>query len=329
MTSFKEIFKNTDVLEDTLLHLIGHPIEVDGHSFESLLHILLRDWSSEGGNIMWCTDDYAGHKHDDEIGVEDITGLNGRVIVPRVCKSKVEQKRRIKDKAEVFTPMWICNWQNNLYDDTVFKRQNVFNVPSVDHHTWTPTNEKILFPDTMTWKKYIDSKVLEFCCGEAPYLVSRYDVVNGNEVPLKDRVGLLDRKLRIVREQTHSIADWKRYALRALQGTYGFEWQGDNILLARENMLATFIDYFYDAHPRGCLTEEDIINASYVISWNIWQMDGLTGETPYEVLSSKKKDLFTVYSRAKVEALVASWENPENPLDPKSQTFNSLKKQPK
>ena len=38
------------------------------------------------------------------------------MIRPRAVKSKREQTQRAKDKAEVFTPAWICNAQNNLID---------------------------------------------------------------------------------------------------------------------------------------------------------------------------------------------------------------------
>lgn len=56
--------------------------------------------------------------------------------------------------------------------------------------------EKIKFPDKKdrTWQKYVDERRLEITCGEAPYLVSRYDAVSGEPLELKDRIGMLDRK---------------------------------------------------------------------------------------------------------------------------------------
>ena len=41
---------------------------------------------------------------------------------------------------------------------------------------------------------------MEITCGEAPYLVSRYDVVKGEIIPVEDRIGILDRKLRVINE---------------------------------------------------------------------------------------------------------------------------------
>ena len=45
------------------------------------------------------------------------------MIRPRAVKSKEEQTQRAKNKAEVFTPSWICNAQNNLIDEAWFGRK--------------------------------------------------------------------------------------------------------------------------------------------------------------------------------------------------------------
>lgn len=55
-------------------------------------------------------------------------GANGHVIMPRVLKSRDTQTARSRDMAEVFTPSWICNAQNNLIDEAWFGRKEVFNV---------------------------------------------------------------------------------------------------------------------------------------------------------------------------------------------------------
>ena len=88
-----------------------------------LLAILLKDHSS-GKNIIWATDNYAhkgvGFQWHDDIEVLSVIGYNGNVVKPRVEKSKKEQVERIKQKAEVFTPSWVCNKQNNLVDNAWF-----------------------------------------------------------------------------------------------------------------------------------------------------------------------------------------------------------------
>lgn len=99
-----------------------------------LLEILLKDRSSKE-NIIWATDNYAhkgfGYQFSDEITIMAITGHKGGVVKPRTEKSKKEQADRIRDKAEVFTPSWICNKQNNLVDNAWFGTDYVFNEENV------------------------------------------------------------------------------------------------------------------------------------------------------------------------------------------------------
>ena len=242
-----------------------------------LLEILLKDRSSKK-NIIWATDNYAhkgfGYQFSDEITIMAITGHKGGVVKPRTEKSKKEQADRIRDKAEVFTPSWICNKQNNLVDNAWFGTDFVFNEET--EKTWVSTTEPIVFPTATgkTWQEYINDVRLEITCGEAPYLVSRYDTVSGYMIELSQRIGLLDRKLRVVSENTQTEKDWLKWAIKSFQNIYGYDWQGDNVLLARENLLFTFIDYYkakFDREP-----DIDILKKiADILSWNIWQMDGL------------------------------------------------------
>ncbi len=242
-----------------------------------LLAVLLQDHSS-GKNIIWATDNYAhrgiGFQRHDHIEIQAITGHNGNVVKPRVEKTKKEQLDRIKQKAEVFTPSWICNKQNNLVDNAWFGEDNVFNT---EHEkTWTATEGKITFPTPTgkTWEEYVSDNCLEITCGEAPYLVSRYDAVTGEYIELPRRIGRLDRKMRLVAENTETEAAWLKWATVAFQSVYGFEWQGDNVLIARENLLLSYVDYYYarfEKEPEIALLRK----IAEIISWNIWQMDGL------------------------------------------------------
>ena len=216
-----------------------------------VLALLLRDHTT-GHNILWCTHDYEqfgnGYGCHEEIRFESITGEHVDIIKPRVFKSKEKQTDRSKDMAEVFTPSWICNAQNNLVDDAL--------------------------PNNMTWQDYVRLTCWEITCGEAPYLVSRYDTATGESIPLEKRIGLLDRKLCVVNENTATKEEWLKWVLVAYQNTYGYEWQGDSLLLARKALLYTFIDYYqakFGEQPE--LTE--MLEIAKVISWNLWQMDGL------------------------------------------------------
>ncbi len=204
------------------------------------------------------------------------------MIVPRAFKSREHQQQRSREMAEVFTPSWICNKQNNLIDNAWFGRENVFNteIDSPDgSHTWKPVEGNIEFPEGLTWRDYVTENRLEITCGEAPYLVSRYDAVTGELLPIEMRIGLLDRKLRIVGENTVTSGEWLAAAKAALRSTYGYEWQGDNLVLARGNILCTMLDYYRHKFGRD-LPGQSLPGLAYIISWNIWQMDGLKGVIP-------------------------------------------------
>lgn len=253
-------------------------IEEEIKQYESaLLNILLFDRTSRK-NIIWATDSYSylGEDYSPYCTILPrlITGDNTMLIQPRIAKSLAAQDSRTKDIAEVFTPSWICNKQNNLVDEQWFGRLGVFNTEH--EHLWTVNEEKIPFSEngTKTWKNYVDAKRLEISCGEAPYLVSRYDTVTGEPIPPDRRIGLLDRKLRVINENTVTKDDWLRWTERAFQSIYGYEYQGDNLLLARENLLLTYIDYYLKRfhHAPG---KAELMRISRIISWNIWQMDGM------------------------------------------------------
>lgn len=265
--------------------------------------------ATEVRNIFWATDDYEGivledgdlplndgYHYNDQIMPENITGKGRRIIMPRVLKDKRAQIERTKDKAEVFTPSWVCNAQNNLIDEAWFGRKNVFNTETFDAdgiHSWIVNDEMIHFEEKdkqKSWKKYVTDTRLEITCGEAPYLVSRYDTTTGEKIPIGRRIGLLDRKLRIVCENAQSKAEWLDMARKAYMHTYGFEWQGDNLLLARESLLYTFIEYYIhyfnikDSEGNIILNDlpssKTIKSIAEIISWNLWQMDGIKFVVP-------------------------------------------------
>ena len=238
---------------------------------DKLLEILLKDHSSNK-NIIWATDNYVirgkGYYPHDHISLKSITGRNGLVIKPRVKKSKKEQNKRIKDKAEVFTPSWICNAQNNLVDEAWFGRKSVFNIENQEQNSWQVVKAKIVFPEGKTWQDYVKENRLEISCGEAPYLASRYDTVTGEWLEPSSRIGLLDRKLRIVNENTTNEKDWYDWAVIAYKSIYGFEWQGDSLLIARENLLFTFIDYYVERFENYPI-KEYLEEIAKILSWNI------------------------------------------------------------
>lgn len=240
-----------------------------------IFNLLLKD-NTSGKNIIWATENYLikgfSYRFDGQIYDYLVTGDNGELIKPRVKKTKSEQEHRIRNKAEVFTPSWLCNLQNNTIDEAWFGRKDVFNITT--DTTWTTIKSKIDFPSDKNWKDYILDIRLEVSCGEAPYLVSRYDTVTGEVIAIYDRIGLLDRKLRVISENVDNNEEWFNWTVNAYKSVYGYEWQGDNLLLARENLFYTFIDYYYDKFKIYPDLQRQRTIAE-IISWNIWQMDGI------------------------------------------------------
>ncbi len=249
-----------------------------------VLPLLLTDRSAKK-NIIFATESYADRGVDygakNQI-TEQVLSFAGRCIIqPRVLKDAEEQLLRTRKKAEVFTPAWVCCLMNNYADEEWFGRSDVFG--QLKDQEWTPAEDPIEMPKGKRWQTYVDSRRLEITCGEAPYLVSRYDMATGEIIPIKDRIGILDRKLRIVNENAATEEEWLKWTLRAFQAVYGYEYQGDNLLVARINLLLTYIDYMQERWDRKP-TKKELEEVAKVISWNLWQMDGLKGAIPLGAL---------------------------------------------
>ena len=232
---------NIDIREDYLLKK------------DDLLNILLQD-KTTGNNILWATDSYDSNGHlfapNSNITTDLITGTLGNLIQPRALKSKTEQLYRTRDKAEVFTPLRIVKQMNDACDTKRVTKNN--------------------------WQEYVGLLKLEITCGEAPFIVSRYDPVSDKQelLPLAERVGFLDKKLSVVSKYCTTHEEWLKWAKVAFQSSYGYEWQGDSLLIARENLLYTFIDY-YQAQFKETPSIELQKEIAEIIVWNIFQMDGL------------------------------------------------------
>lgn len=264
-----------------------------------IFEILLMDRTT-GNNILWAN----AERETEEIQLDEIN-----LIKPRHEKVRAQQKQRTRDRAEIFTPPEICKLQNDLINDAWLKK---FVIPWLKDkenlHDDLPTakaiiegdfkkiadvffNRKTETPiDTIVaawlaenkdlWQAYIDAKFLEITCGEAPYLVNRYNAVTGETIEIQNRGGLLDRKLQLINKEISAVSDWLEFTLRAVKSVYGYEFQGDNLFLARKNIFETVKDFYHEkfsAEP----PEDFLKKVAEIISWNIWQMDGLTYSPPF------------------------------------------------
>lgn len=222
-----------------------------------LLGILLADRTTKK-NIIWATDSYEhlgkSFASDKQIKPELVTGKYSLLIQPRAAKSLEEQRHRTKEKAEVFTPLKIVEQMNKSLE--------------------------INQPNKSNWQDYVRELRLEITCGEAPFIVTRYNpTAHGALISIPGRVGFLDRKLKVLSRYCDDKKDWLHWARQAFMASYGYEWQGDNVLIARENLLYTLIDYYeakFSQKPPLKVQEE----FAEIISWNIFQMDGLRYVVP-------------------------------------------------
>jgi len=236
-----------------------------------LLDVLLLDRtrSREGKphNIIWATDNYVdldseAYAPKAQITPGLITGEHSNLVMSRALKTSDLQKERTRTKAEVFTPTWIVKKQNDAVD-AEYEKDDL--------------------------KTYVRRKWLEITCGEAPYMATRYDMETGAPVPLAERCGFVDRKLARISAEVSDKAEWQRLVELAYQASYGFEWNGDSLLLARENLLYTYCDYYrarWRSKPQRILMEE----IATIISFNLFQMDGLTYTIPLSESRQKKSN---------------------------------------
>ena len=222
-----------------------------------------------GENIIFAEDEYEGYDLTDHY-TEDIIKelIASKQLNYRVRKSLEHQKSRTKKNAEVFTPSWICDQMITMCE------------PPED------------------WQEFVQSTWLEITCGECPYLVDLYDSTNGEKIPIDKRIGVLDRKFRlinkhIVQEDFTNEKSYKRKWIDtmydAMRSTYGYEFQGDNLFIARVNVLRCFVENFYVKWNK-MPPDATIRKAIEIIQWNLWQMDGLKDTVPFSDTPAKIMD---------------------------------------
>ncbi|MCD7855424.1 MAG: Eco57I restriction-modification methylase domain-containing protein [Clostridiales bacterium] len=252
--------------------------------------ILLMD-KTTGQRIVWGSDSYLEYGDmygKDSAVTASFDGLRGFTVEPRMKKEKDRQQERTRSYAEVFTPAWVCNKMINFCDEEWFGRKGVFN--SEGERSWSVNKSKIEFSGRQSWKAYVDLRRLEITCGEAPYIVSPYDASTGEKIEIENRIGILDRKLRVVGENCENEEEWLKWAERAFQSVYGYEIQGDNLILCRKNLLLTFGEYLKHRWNREP-TLSELKKTANIIAWNFWQMDGLKGTVPLDCAKPDESQL--------------------------------------
>lgn len=279
------------------MQLLTVDISEEGIANDSgtLLTILLKDRTTNK-NIVWASPSYEGMGKpfcaDQPIKKNLIIGPYDSIIQPRVEKNKRNQELRTRKRGEVFTPPWLVDKQVSIVLDEI---------------------------GVISFESFIALRWLELACGEGPYIVTRYDSITGDIIPVDKRVGFLDRKLQRIAEQSNTENEFIKWSKIAFESSYGYELQGDSLLLARENLLLSFCEY-YDYKFGKLPTMKVIKQIATIISYNIFQMNGLTKQTPYSDDSKgniqlnlfddvnnqeKKGDMFTLVKDWKNKVLVS------------------------
>ena len=303
---------------------------IDFHAPEvqAVLDTLLKD-KSTGKNIIWATDPpeelqtvmYEPVTDRSQITTQQLGLTHYEVVLPRMMKQTDTQQQRTRKKGEVFSPAWVCNKMNNALDADWFGAlgaeetagQFTVELPQGWQTVETPVQFPVCKGRTPAWVQYVQSRRLEVTCGEAPFLASRYDAATGEMIPVARRIGILDRKLRVVSENAATEDEWRKYATHAVQSTYGYEYQGDNLLLARVNLLLTYAEHLQARWQRKP-TKEELQPIANIISWNLWQMDGLHLSVPggKPQPETEQLDLFSMFGAAEpqpptVSCKVKNW----------------------
>ncbi len=260
---------------------MSEPIDLKSWPTSEVLDLLLLDRTTKK-NIRLDSETTVFHASsrlsDARIFGDAFDGAVSAALLPRTAKESALQAERTRKTAEVFTPARICSQMNDFADEEWVESPET---------CWT-SPEPVRFREGISWKTYVESVCLEITCGEAPFLVLRYDAVSGKKIPREERRGILDRKLRVVDENTNDEQEWMDWTVRAFQSVYGYELQGDSLLIARINLLLTFTDCLEKRWKRTA-SREELEKIAEIVSWNLWQMDGLTASVPFETREKQEK----------------------------------------
>lgn len=253
---------------------------------------------------------------------EMVTGHREHLIRPRALKSSAMQKERTKTKAEVFTPLWIVKLQNDEVDKafreddlkTYIKRtwleitcgEGPYMATRYDMETGAiiDLDKREGFVDRKLRRiheAFKDRKAqLDHCqhVDELDTIARHFTAKHGSSdkssksskqksnaaemSPANHTSAQVEFTAESIRHMLRE--EWQALVEEAYKASYGFEWNGDSLLLARENLLYTYLDY-YEALWQEEPPYEYLKEIATIISYNVFQMDGLTYTLP---LSEKR-----------------------------------------
>ena len=155
----------------TLIDINNYPVSV-------VLKTLVKD-KTTGQNIILATTARSKRGRvfgkTKQITEELLQSIGADLIQPRVAKSLEKQAERTREKAEVFTPSWICNKMNNHCDAEWFGRENVFNTEvtldssNLDTVVTSAAISRIsTSPNSTNLRQYLTHLILDNCTWTNP-----------------------------------------------------------------------------------------------------------------------------------------------------------------
>lgn len=266
----------------------------EGSVFRSnlnILNIILFDRSASR-DLVFATSMYKIHgelyKEDGYITPKLISGKMKNLIKP-----KINKKPSDIDRVKLIFDSWRFNVDNDKHNFK-FDCNNVFG------------DELGSCLNVEDWKNSISKKILIMECEEATCLVTRYNLETKEVIEPFKRRGILDKRLNLINQNINDEKEWYDMVLVAYKSIYGFDYRGDNVLLARENLLHDFVDnYRYKFYKDP--SEEQLIEVAKIVSWNIWQMDALKFVIPFSCINIRKEDFQLSIFEDENEALTGNW----------------------
>lgn len=214
---------------------------------EEVVRILLRDYTTNE-SIVWGTASY-GYDENSHIDANDI--MSGKVRLKPVYRefgkdSLIPIEQVKKDNDEMF-------------DVTGKSSEEIICMKSFERH-----------------------------CNDAPHTVSLYDESTGDIVMLPFREGLLDRKMALINSLplTHDETNWKVCTSNALMSSYGYEYRGDHLYMARRNILCDVIDWYEDKFGKD-IGVDMMKEFADIISRNFVQMNESRGCIPFTDIKTR------------------------------------------
>lgn len=225
-----------------------------------ILDILLRD-KTTGKPLVFPPDQTSG-RPSPFLGLEDLYGVQSQKDMP--------------DEAEEVQTL--CSWNRKLnqLDEVWFQRSGVFNTPTAEG--WIPAADPVYFEDPFHWKKYVNQQIYvpDLDWGAALTFAG-----TSENLPLNERMGQLDRELRLVNENVRSQQEWQKRTSTMLARMLGCAKDPIRLFRARLCVLETCREAF-QARFGHLPSARDEKALAHIVARNLFQSEDELNTVPFQ-----------------------------------------------